>query len=72
MDNWKIILSSNTFDIYSAKNYLESEGIETLLQNELSAQMYPNVADKIKLLVKEKDVEEGTRILTQGGFGYIN
>lgn len=70
MDNWKIILSSNSFDIYSAKNYLESQGVETLMQNELSAQVYPMVADTIKLLVKEKDVGEGTRILKQGG--YIN
>lgn len=68
MDNWKIILSSaNAFDIYPAKNYLESEGIETLLQNELAAQMYSGAADKIKLLVKEKDVAEGTRILIHGG-----
>lgn len=69
MDNWKIILSSiSTFEIYSAKNYLESEGIETLLQNELSSQVYSNLADKIKLLVKEKDLAEGTRILMHGGY----
>lgn len=69
MDNWKIIFSAvNTIEIYSARNYLESEGIETMLQNELSAQIYSNVTDTIKLLVKEEDIEEATRILMQGGY----
>src|SRR6185437_595924 len=72
MDSWKILISSKSFDIYSAKNYLESRGIETLLQNELSAQAYPMVADTIKILVKEKDIEEGKKILTLGGYEYIN
>ena len=73
MDNWKIIMSSGAaapFNIYLAKNDLESEGIETQLQNELSAQVYSNAVDEAKLLIKESDWEQGIQILTKGG--YIN
>lgn len=38
MDSWKIVFSSNNqFEVNLAKSYLESEGIETILQNELAA-----------------------------------
>jgi hypothetical protein len=71
MENWKIIMSSDAttpFEVYLAKNYLESEGIETLLQNELSAQVYSNAVDEARLLVKENDLEQGIKILTKGGY----
>lgn len=69
MDNWKIIFNSTTpFEVDFAKNYLESEGIETVLQNELAAQIYGNAADKAKLLVKEKDLEQATKILIERGY----
>ena len=71
MDNWKIIMSSGAatpFEVYLAKNYLESEGIETQLQNELAAQIYSNAVDEAKLLVKENDLEQGIQILTKGGY----
>lgn len=56
------------FDIQLAKNYLESEGIETLLQNELAAQVYSNAVDEAKLLVKENDAERAIDILVKGGY----
>jgi len=68
-DNWEILFTaSSAADLYSAKNYLESEGIETLLQNELAAQIYGNAADKAKILVKEHDVEKATKTLVKGGY----
>lgn len=68
MENWKVIFSSHQFEVYSAKNYLESEGIETFLQNELAAQIYSNAVDTVKLLVREADLERGMKILIQGGY----
>jgi hypothetical protein len=41
MDNWKIIFTSNSpFEMDLAKNYLESEGVEAVLQNELAYYLY--------------------------------
>lgn len=69
VDNWKVIFSSGVvMEVHSAKNYLESEGVETLLQNELAAQIYANNADKAKILVKERDFEKATEILNKGGY----
>ena len=69
MDSWKIVFSStDPFEVNLAKNYLESEGIETILQNVLAAQIYASVIDKPKLLVREKDLEQGTKILITGGY----
>jgi len=69
MDSWKIVFSpANQFETNLAKNYLESEGIETILQNELAAQIYGSWIDKPKLLVKEKDIEQAIKILIKGAF----
>lgn len=71
MDNWKIIMRASAdapFDIQLAKTYLESEGITTLLQNELAAQVYSNAVDDAKLLVRETDVDRGMEILKKGGY----
>lgn len=69
MDNWKIIFrSAFPLEAQLAKSYLESEGIETLIQNETAAQIYSNAVDEPKLLVKESDVEAGIKILTEGGY----
>ncbi|MGF7229944.1 DUF2007 domain-containing protein [Arachidicoccus sp.] len=69
MDSWKIVFSSSTpLEVNLASNYLESEGIETLLQNELASQIYANIVDKVKLLVKEKDLEPATKILIERGY----
>ena len=69
MDKWKIVFSSGTlYEVELARNYLESEGIETTLQNQLAAQIYGNAADRTKLLIKEKDVERGVKILIERGY----
>ena len=69
MDSWKIVFSSgDLFEVNLAKNYLESESIETILQNELAAQVYAGAIDKPKLLVREKDIEQATKLLIKGAF----
>jgi len=71
MDNWKILFTSNTpFRINLAKTYLESEGIEALLENELVYYVYSSAPGQIKLLVKEQDLEQGAKLLMKAG--YIN
>ena len=66
MDSWKIVFSStNPFEVRLAKNYLESEGVKTIFQNELAAQIYSSVVDKPKLLVREKDIEQAKKILVK-------
>jgi hypothetical protein len=69
MDSWKIVFSStDPFEVNLAKNYLESEGIKTILQNELAAQVYASVMDKPKLLVRQEYLEQAVKILIQGAY----
>lgn len=71
MDGWKIVWSSwNTQDIYMAKNYLEANGIECVLQDELTTQTsyYANAIGGAKLLVREEEVREAARLLVEGGY----
>lgn len=71
MDGWKIVWSSwNTQDIYMAKNYLEANGIECVLQDELTTQTsyYANAIGGAKLLVREEDTKEAARLLVEGGY----
>ena len=74
MDNFKTILTF-TFpqDAYLAKAFLESEGIETFLKDELTVQVHPfysNAIGGVKLQVKESEFENGLVVLKNGG--YIN
>lgn len=69
MNNWKIVFNSSIpFEINFVKNYLASEGIETLLQNELTSQIFGNLAVNAKLLVKEEELEQATKILIEKGY----
>lgn len=69
MNNWKIVFNSSIpFEINFVKNYLASEGIETLLQNELTSQIFGNLAVNAKLLAKEEDLEQATKILIEKGY----
>lgn len=69
MESWQIVFSStDPFEVNLAKNYLESEGIEVILQNELAAQIYASVIDQPKLLVREKDLEQAIKILIKGAY----
>jgi DNA-directed RNA polymerase subunit RPC12/RpoP len=74
MDNWKTILTfTYPHEAHMAKGYLESEGIETLIQDEMTAQVnnfYSNAIGGVKILIKDKDYDEGLKVLQKGG--YIN
>ena len=69
MDNWIIIISfTYPHEAHMAKAKLESEGIETMIQDELTAQVnnfYSNAIGGVKLLVKENDIERANIILEE-------
>jgi hypothetical protein len=72
MENW-ITLMSFTYplDAHMAKGFLESEGVETMVRDELTAQVnnfYSNAIGGVKLLVKEDDYEKGKEALQRGGY----
>ena len=74
MENWKIILTfTHPHEAHIAKTYLESEGIGTMIQDELTAQVnsfYSGAIGGVKLLVRESDFEHGIEVLKKQG--YIN
>lgn len=72
MVGWSII---QTFtlpqDAYMAKAYLESAGIATMLQDEMTAQVYnfgSNAIGGVKLLVQDSNWKESERLLLEGGY----
>lgn len=68
-NRWDVIfIAPSAIEAHSAKNYLVSEGIEALIQNEIAAQVYGNAVDKPKILIKEADVEKATAVLLKGGY----
>ncbi len=74
MENWKTILTfTYPHEAHMAKGYLESEGIKTIIRDEMTAQVnnfYSNAIGGVKLQVKESDYENGLLKLQKGG--YIN
>jgi len=72
MDNW-ITITSFTFPVeaHMAQGFLESEGIVTMLKDELTVQVnsfYSNAVGGVKLQVKENDYDEALMILQKGGY----
>ena len=72
MDNW-ITVSTFTFPVeaHMAGGFLESEGIVTMLKDELTVQVnsfYSNAVGGVKLQVKEHDYDEALMILQKGGY----
>jgi hypothetical protein len=72
MSNWKV-LSTFTYphEAHVAQGYLESEGIETLIKDEITTQVhnfYSNAIGGVKLLVHESLFEKGVESLIKGGF----
>lgn len=72
MDNWKIL---HTFtypqDAHLVKSYLESEGIDVVLQDELTTQVnnfISNAIGGVKLWVRDEDIAKGIEILEKGGY----
>jgi len=72
MENWKTIITfTQPHDAHFAKGLLESEEIETILRDELTAQVnnfYSNAIGGVKLDIKECDLIKATSILKEGGY----
>ena len=71
-DGWKIVMVATLpQEIYLARALLDAEGIETLLEDELTAQVnnfYSNAIGGVKLLVPEVDAGRSADLLAQGGY----
>jgi hypothetical protein len=72
MNDWKEIMTFTLpQEAYMAKGYLESEGIESLVFDDLTVQvnlLYSNAIGGVKVLVRETDYEGGIEILKKGGY----
>lgn len=58
-------------NIYLAQSYLESEGIPTLLKDELTAQVnnfYSNAIGGVKMLVPEAEAGRAGQLLAEAGY----
>lgn len=74
MNDWKTIITfTNPQEAYIAKAYLDSEGIESYVLDDLTVQvnfLYSNAIGGVKVLVRDTDCERGIALLEKGG--YIN
>jgi len=72
MENWiEIISFTLPQDAYFVKGRLESDGIEIILKDELTAQVnnfYSNAIGGVKMLVKESDYEKAYAILVESKY----
>ncbi|HEX2936738.1 MAG TPA: DUF2007 domain-containing protein [Bacteroidales bacterium] len=72
MDNWIVVISFiYPHEAHMAKGKLESEGIEVLIRDELTAQVnnfYSNAIGGVKLLVKEPDFDTARQLLVEAGY----
>ena len=68
MADWvQIMVFAFPSDAYVAKSYLESEGIEVFLRDEISSQVF-NVNGGVKLIVCEEEKDRAVELLKEGGF----
>jgi Putative prokaryotic signal transducing protein len=74
MSNWREAISlTYPAQAHMVQGYLESEGIETMLKDELTTQVYSmnsNAIGGVKVMVRDEDYESAQQILEKGG--YIN
>lgn len=72
MDNWITVISFTLpHEAHLAKSKLESEGIKTIIHNELTAQVhnfYSNAIGGVKLLVNKNDKKKAEEILIESGY----
>ena len=72
MENWKTIITfTHPEEAHLAKGYLDSEGIETVIQDEMTTQVnhfFSNAIGGVKLLIKEQDYETALKSLKKGGY----
>jgi len=74
MSNWREAISlTYPAQAHMVQGYLESEGIETMLKDELTTQVYSMnsfAIGGVKVMVRDEDYESAQKILEKGG--YIN
>jgi len=72
MEIWPILMTfTYAHEAYLVKGYLESNGIEAIINDELTAQvanMYSNAIGGVKLRVSESDYDQGIQLLKDGGY----
>ena len=72
MNNWETLITfTYPHEAHMAKGFLESKGIETMIQDEMTTQVknfLSNAIGGVKLLVQKEDYEQGVAILKQGGY----
>ncbi len=70
--NWETILTfTHPHEAHMAKAYLESNGIECMVRDELTAQVnsfYSNAIGGVKLQVQMTDWNQATSLLISGGY----
>ena len=74
MSNWREAISVTLpSEAHMIQGYLDSEGIVTILKDELITQvnnLYSNAVGGVKVMVRDEDYENAQQILINGG--YIN
>jgi len=72
MEIWPILMTfTYAHEAHLVKGYLESNGIETIINDELTAQVaniYSNAIGGVKLRVSESDYNQGIQLLKDGGY----
>lgn len=72
MDNWTIAISLMfPTQAHIVQGYLESEGIETIMKDEMTTQinnLYSNAIGGVKILVRDVDLERALQLLEKGGY----
>lgn len=72
MEIWPILMTfTNVQEAYLAKGYIESNGIDVIINDELTAQVanfYTSAIGGIKLRVSESDYNHGIQLLKDGGY----
>ena len=72
MDDLKTLISfTYPHEAHMAKGYLESNGIESILKDEMTVSVnnfYSNAVGGVKLLVKDTDYDNGIQLLKDSGY----
>lgn len=72
MEGWSIVKTfTNPQDMYMVRAWLESEGVETMVQDELTAQVnnfYSGAIGGVKLWVRNTDLENTIELMKRGGY----
>ena len=72
MKDWPELIAFNyPHEAHLVKGYLESNGVETILKDELTTQVvniYSSAIGGVKLLVRESYYGQGIQLLKDGGY----